>query len=133
MLTFLAIGGSRVVERLLDEWITGAAAQGEPIVIIGAGDTGARVLRLLKDQGRADRRVVGFLDDDVRKHGDRILGAPVMGDRGRLAEMIDGFRVREVLIAMSDPPGELLEYIRRRCEPHDVVWRVVTAGVTHVS
>ena len=131
MLTFLAIGGSRVVERLLDAWIRGAAARGLPIVIIGAGDAGAGVLRLLKDEGRSGRRVVGFLDDDVRKHGDRIHGVPVVGGRGRLAEIIQVFSVREVLIAMSDPPGELLQYIQQRCEPHGVTWKVVTAGIMH--
>ena len=130
MLTFLAVGGSRVLERLLDEWIAGAAAQGEPIVIIGAGDTGARVLRLMKEEGRAGRRVIGFLDDDASKHGNRIKGALVLGGRRRLAELIREAGVREVLIAMSDPPGELLQHVRRCCEPHEVTWKVVTAGVT---
>ena len=129
-LTFLAIGGARVVERLLDEWIRGAVAQGVPIVIIGAGDTGARVLRLLKDEKRSTCRVVGFLDDDIRKHGNRIYGVPIVGGRTELSNMIKEFRVREVLVAMSDAPGELLQDIQRCCEPHGVTWRVVTAGVT---
>ena len=94
MLTFLAVGGSRVVERLLDEWIGGASAQGAPIVIIGAGDTGARVLRLLKEEGRSAHRVVGFLDDDVRKHGNRIHGVPVLGGRERLAAVMREAGVR---------------------------------------
>ena len=35
MLTFLAVGGARVAERLLDVWIGEAAPRGSPIVIIG--------------------------------------------------------------------------------------------------
>jgi len=133
MLTLLAVGGSRVAERFLDEWISRMAVQGVPVVIIGAGDTGARVLRLLNDQERAARRVVGFLDDDVRKHGDRIQGASVLGGRERLMSVVQELGVREVLIAVSDPPGELLQYVQRCCEPHGIVWKVVTASVTVTS
>jgi len=134
MLTFLAVGGSRVVERLLHEWISGVSAQGAPIAIMGAGDAGARVLRVLKEEGRpVRRRVIGFLDDDVRKHGNRIHGAFVLGGRERLSELIAGAGVREVLIAMSDPPGELLQHIRQCCEPHGVIWKVVSVGVTDAT
>lgn len=132
MLTFLAVGGSRVVERLLDEWISRATAQGVPVVIVGAGDVGAQVLRLLQGS-RTGHRVLGFLDDDVRKHGSRIHGALVLGGRERLAELVGGARIREVLIAMSDPPGELLQHIQRCCEPQGVTWRVVTAGVMNAA
>ena len=131
MLTLLAIGGARVVERLLDEWITAASAQGVPVAIMGAGDAGARVARLLKEEEPARRRVVAFLDDDARLRGNLIQGIPVIGGRERLAALIDQEGVRELLIAMSDPPGELLRYVQERCETHGVTWRVVTAGVTH--
>ncbi len=130
MLTFLAVGGSRVVERLLDEWINAAVQQGVPIVILGAGDTGERVLRYLRRDARPGRRVVGFLDDDIRKHGDLIHGCVVLGGRAKLADLVRTHQVRQVLVAISDPPGELLEHVRRCCEPAGVTWKVVTAGVT---
>jgi UDP-GlcNAc:undecaprenyl-phosphate GlcNAc-1-phosphate transferase len=133
MLTFLAVGGSRVVERLLDEWITRASAQGAPVVIIGAGDSGARVARLLRDEEPPSRRVVAFLDDDPRTWGSRIHGVAVVGGRDRLGELIQRAGAREVLVAMSDPPGELLQDVRRQCEPRGVAWTVVTAGITHAA
>ena len=129
MLTFLAVGGSRVVERLLDEWITGAIEQRIPVVIVGAGDTGEMVLRYLKEESRPSRRVVGFLDDDAKKHGNRIRGCTVLGGRSKLTNVLQSHHVREVLIAISDPPGELLQYVQRCCEPVGVSWRVVTAGI----
>ena len=129
MLTLLAIGGSRVVGRLLDEWIHTSTERRVPVLIIGAGDTGERVLRYLKYTRTADRRVVGFLDDDLRKHGDRIHGAPVLGSRAKLLEVLYDHGVREVLITITDPPGDLLQHIQRCCEPLGVTWKVVTAGV----
>ena len=129
MLTLLAVSGARMAERLLDAWIARAAAQGTPVLLVGAGDTGERVLRSLRYDAR-QRRPVAFLDDDLGKQGTRIHGVEVLGGRRRLPELLARERISEVLIAISDPPGELLEYIRSCCEPHGVAWRVVTAGVT---
>lgn len=130
LLSLLAIGSSRVVERLMDEWIRAVTAQGIPVVIIGAGDTGVRVLRNLKDPGRPASRIVGFLDDDITKHGTRIHGLSVLGSRQLLPHLIDTLRIREVLVAITDPPGELLQYVQGCCEGRNVSWKVVTAGVT---
>ena len=131
LLTFLAVGGSRVAERLLDEWITRTAARGIPVVILGAGDTGEMVLRYLKYEGRPARHVVGFLDDDLSKHGSRIHGCPVLGGRARLAGVLHDHGVREVLVAINDPPGELLQHVQRCCEPCGAAWKVVTAGIVN--
>jgi UDP-GlcNAc:undecaprenyl-phosphate GlcNAc-1-phosphate transferase len=133
MLTFLMVGGSRVAERLLDEWINATVEQGVPVLILGAGDTGERVLRYLKHEGKPARRVVGFLDDNARKHGNRIHGCAVLGGRARLPEALQAHRVREVLVAISDPPGELLQHVQRCCEPLGVTWKVVTTGMTQTQ
>ncbi len=130
MFSVLFIGGARVTERLLDEWIHAATGRGAPVIIIGAGDTGAAVLRSLRYEGPARYRVLGFLDDDPSKWGSRIQGAAVLGSRTRLAELIRQHGVREVFVAIGDPPGELLRYVQDRCEPEGVLWRVVTTGVT---
>jgi FlaA1/EpsC-like NDP-sugar epimerase len=131
MLCFLAIGGSRVAERLLDEWIRAAADRSVPVLLIGAGDTGERVLRYLRYEERSPQRVVGFLDDDVRKRGSRIHGIPVLGGREELDEVLAAYAVHEVLVAIGDPPGDLLQHVRRCCELRGIPWKVVTAGVMH--
>lgn len=129
MLSFLAVAGSRVVERLLDDWISSVSTRHTPVVIIGAGDTGERVLRHLRDL-RSDRRPVGFLDDDPRKLGARLHGVSVLGGRKRLAAILERYGVREVLIAINDPPGDLLQAVQECCEPRGVTWMVVATGLT---
>ena len=133
MLTFLGVGGSRVLERLLDEWIRGAIGRGAPAVIVGAGDTGAQVLRSLQYGAKGAYQIIGFLDDDLRKLGSRICGAPVVGTRADLPKLIEDARIKEVLVAITDPPGDLLQFIRSCCEPRGVTWKVVTAGVTDAA
>ncbi|MBI4353876.1 MAG: hypothetical protein HY595_01435 [Candidatus Omnitrophica bacterium] len=134
MLCLLAIGGSRVVERFLDEWISAASDQERmPVLIIGAGETGEQVLRSLQLHGKGIRRAVGFLDDDWRKQGNQLHRVCVLGTRARLAASLDDYHVREVLIAINDPPGDLLQHVRQCCEPRGIGWKVVTAGVTDAA
>ncbi len=129
--SLFAVGGSRVAERLLDEWIGAASGRGVPVVIFGAGDTGARVLRSMRYEHPSLRRAIGLLDDDPRTWGSRIHGKPVLGGRGRLAEVLDAYRdIQEVLVAITDPPGDLLEHVRQCCEARGLTWKVVTAGIT---
>jgi UDP-GlcNAc:undecaprenyl-phosphate/decaprenyl-phosphate GlcNAc-1-phosphate transferase len=130
MLTFFAIGGARIAERIFDDWINRLTARGVPVLIMGAGDTGARVLRSLKYEDHIGRRGVCFLDDDTQKHGVRIHGCSVVGTRAALEQTLDDRGIHEVLIAIADPPGELLQHIQHCCEPRSVRWKVVTAGVT---
>ncbi|MBI3010642.1 MAG: hypothetical protein HYY57_06650 [Candidatus Omnitrophica bacterium] len=128
MLTFLAVGGSRVIERLLNEWISGASAQINTL-IIGAGDTGAAVLRSIKCGGMNKRRVVGFLDDSPMKHGESILGVFVLGNRKMLPELVDAYHLQEILVAIADPPADLLEEVRACCQPRGLSWRTVSQSV----
>jgi UDP-GlcNAc:undecaprenyl-phosphate GlcNAc-1-phosphate transferase len=130
LLTFFGIAGARVVERLLNEGIQAAKERALTTVIIGAGDTGERVLRFLRYEGYAGRRIVGFLDDDARKQHTLIHGVPVLGTRARLPELLATQTIREVLVAVADPPGDLLQFVRQHCQPLGVAWKVVTAGVT---
>jgi len=129
LLLFLAVSASRVAERVFNEWITAATEGALPVVIIGAGDTGERVLRQTRYGVHQIRRVVGFLDDDPRKPGSRIQGCQVLGTCAALAGVLDRSGAREVLIAINDPPGQLLEHVRGCCEPRGVTWKVVAAGV----
>ncbi len=129
MLTVLAVGGSRVVERLLGEWIHQMSARGIPVLIIGAGDTGARVLRSLKDEPGRGYRIIGLLDDDASTWGTRIQGASVLGGCDQLARVLNAHHPHEVLIAIRDASGDLLQDVRACCEPLGIIWKVVSAGV----
>lgn len=132
MLSFFMIGGSRVAERLLDQWTRAAKREGIPVLIIGAGDTGERVLRCLRSEGRADWSIVGLIDDDPKKRGNRIHGCVVLGGRNMLPDLLRHEKIGKVFIALNDPPGELLQYVQGCCEPLGIHWKAVTAGLTEV-
>ncbi|MCC7039413.1 MAG: polysaccharide biosynthesis protein [Burkholderiales bacterium] len=73
-------------------------ALGEPVLVVGAGDAGAR---LAKELTRSRQwRVVGFLDDDETKQGRVLRKVRVLGPIDDLRRWRDRYDVRKVIIAL---------------------------------
>ncbi len=91
VLIFL-MAGNRFAYRIWKEHrlYSPFAALGEPVLIIGAGEAGAR---LSKEFARSRQwRVVGLLDDDQRKHGRLLRNVDVLGPDRRPAALGDEVR-----------------------------------------
>jgi FlaA1/EpsC-like NDP-sugar epimerase len=110
-LTFLAIGGIRVVIRLYFAQKSGVMAFPIPwvrrqkddrkrLLIIGAGDAGEKALRELRDNPRLHYDVVAFIDDDSYKIGRSVHNIPVVDDLAGLNKTVETLDVDEVLIAI---------------------------------
>ena len=127
LLLFVMVGGARITERLLNEWVSASLQDAIPVLIIGAGDSGELLLRQLKQGLKMRRRVIGFVDDDFTKQGSRIHGVPILGSRRDLGRIVKEFGICEVLIAIRQPPPDLLQQIQGYCEENGIAWRVVTA------
>ncbi len=124
-LLFLAVSGARLVEPMLNEWINASVQHPTPVVIVGAGDLGELLLQQLKLDRAGARRVIGFLDDDPRKRGDRIHGLPILGTRNDLERVVQVHGIREIYIAIHLPPEPLVRRIREYCEENGLAWQVV--------
>lgn len=72
---------------------------GERVAIYGAGDGGELAVRELLNNGALGLHPFCFLDDDPRKHGDRIHDVPVVGGLDSLTHVAEHHGVRRVLIA----------------------------------
>lgn len=100
LLLIMAMGGTRFVYRAWREHqLYGKVRmEGEPVLILGAGDAAMLLLRELKRSH--EWRVVGLLDDEGDKRGRVLDGVPVLGPLGDIATQIDRLQVRHVIIAM---------------------------------
>jgi len=99
VLIFL-MAGSRFAYRVWKEHrlYSPLEALGEPVLIVGAGEAGAR---LAKDLSRSRQwRVVGLLDDDTAKQGRLVRNLRVLGPIADLTAWADRFGVRKVIIAL---------------------------------
>ena len=100
ILLLLIMGGSRLTYRL---WREGHLfnfqnKQGKPVLVLGAGDTGASLVKELSKSMKW--RVVGFLDDDPQKHHKLLHGFKVLGRIDQLPALAEKLGVSNVIIAM---------------------------------
>ena len=99
VLIFL-MAGSRFAYRLWKEHrlYSPLAALGEPVIVVGAGEAGAR---LTNEMARSRQwRVVGLLDDDVTKHGRSMRSVTVLGPIAELPQWTRRYGVRKVILAL---------------------------------
>jgi FlaA1/EpsC-like NDP-sugar epimerase len=100
LLLILMMGGSRFLYRLWKEQglYSNFKLHGEPVLVLGAGDAAAS---LAKDLTKSSSwRLVGFLDDDIDKHGRMMSGVLVLGDLDSLPKWAEQLGVSQAIIAM---------------------------------
>ena len=117
MLTLLLVGGLRFASRWRHEADSTAARpvlatdEKRPVVIAGAGDSGAMVARELLRNPQLGYQLLGFLDDDPDKQGLRVHGIHVLGPLADLPRWVADLGAEEVLIAMPSAPGSVVRRV----------------------
>ena len=121
LLLLLAMGGGRAAYRMWKEHqLYGAlGAKGKPVLVMGAGRTGASLIQELSRSG--EWRVVGFLDDDPSKQRRELMGQRILGTLNELAYWSKALRVRHVILAMPSVTDQVRQHVSTLC---------VRAGVT---
>jgi FlaA1/EpsC-like NDP-sugar epimerase len=77
------------------------AGMGAPALVIGAGYAADALIKDIDSEDtQSGYRIVGILDDDVRKHGRTLRGKPIWGGTDMLAETVKKHRAEEVIIAI---------------------------------
>lgn len=132
LLVLVATAGPRFAVRLLvrstrrrrsNGWVKDHPPQ--PILVMGAGDAGAMIIRELRNNPHLGLEPIGFLDDDLGKHEVTIHGVPVLGDRHALPEVVKKYQVKQVIIAMPTAPGREIRGIVRICGEAGVQARII--------
>jgi FlaA1/EpsC-like NDP-sugar epimerase/UDP-N-acetylmuramyl pentapeptide phosphotransferase/UDP-N-acetylglucosamine-1-phosphate transferase len=105
-LLIVLMGGARFAYRSWREHrLYGlAAAKGEPILILGAGSVGARLVSELAKS--PTWRVVALLDDDSTKLGGRVHNTLVVGKLDETGVVSKRFGARHAIIAMPNANHE---------------------------
>ena len=114
VLAFLFLVGARVVVRVLYERHSGRLVAGNRngrpaaprVIIVGAGETGEKLLREYESR-KSLGRVVGLLDDDRRKLNDTIRGRPVLGTIEDAPDVVLRHHVDELVIAIPSAKAQV--------------------------
>lgn len=107
--------GMRLSVRLLRERII--FRHKRKVLIIGAGDSGERIVREMKTQESYIYQAIGFIDDDESLHNQRIHGVKVLGTRKDLLEILKEKKPTDVVLALKQTKPALVREIISVLEP----------------
>ncbi len=111
--------GSRYVWRVLaDAALRPGGEDVSRLVVFGAGETGAQVVRLLLHNPSSRYLPVALLDDDPRKARLRVQGVPVKGTGADLVRVAVESKASALLLAAPSAPPEVSQALARAAHAH---------------
>ena len=121
VLTMMLIAGARLAVRLIVERPSRAdRVPKREVLVIGAGSGGQMVVRELQLNPNLGSTAIGFVDDDPRKRGMRMLGLKVLGSTREIEQILDETKPAEVVIAIPSAPGTLRAKVVAACREREV-------------
>jgi FlaA1/EpsC-like NDP-sugar epimerase len=121
VLTMMLIAGARLAVRLIVERPSrGSRLPKHEVLVIGAGSGGQMVVRELQLNPNLGATAIGFVDDDPRKRGMRMLGLKVLGSTKEIATILDESEPDEVVIAIPSAPGTLRGMVVAACRDREI-------------
>ena len=132
LVSFMVLGGIRFASRIRQEGLDEGGAPStagppRPVLIYGAGEAGAVLVREMRRNRALRLDPVAFLDDDPSRRGQQIYGVDVVGGPQDLARVVAEREVAEVIVALPRAGGERLRQIVAMCESAGVTVRTLPA------
>jgi len=115
-LMLVLVSLSRLSFRLVDEGVKKSRQRGKPTLIYGAGVGGQLVAKEIENNRDLELVVVGFIDDNPRKHKRTIMGYPVLGDVNELERIIKKKGIKEIIVSFRKNGDERKKEIKANCQ-----------------
>ena len=111
---------ARLLRAFLRSWESRASdgtASGTRVLVVGAGEAGQLLAWRLRNQPEGlPYHIVGFVDDDPKKHGMLIHGVRVLGDRHLIPEITQQEQVDLIIVAIHTIDSKNFRDILAVCE-----------------
>jgi sugar transferase (PEP-CTERM system associated) len=94
--------------RLAFNSVTGSLKLDEErVLFVGTGETARKVARQILDQHAFAYRVIGFIDDDASRIGERIVNPAIVGTPADIDRLIAQHHIDRIVVGLSDRRGKL--------------------------
>lgn len=102
LLSVVSLGGTRFLYRIVEEAgiNKGCEEKKKRLLIIGAGDAAALLIKEIKKSNNLNYDIVGLIDDDLHKRGKHMSGAKVIGGREDIVSTCKEKEVEEIILAI---------------------------------
>jgi len=131
LLSVMLAGGLRFVSRMIAETRSTAAnglerkLKSRRLLIVGAGDAGALVIREIQKNPQLNLTPICFLDDNPAKQKSQIHDVRVVGALDALDTTIIAQRIEEVIIAIPTAPGKVVRHVADVCRIRQIPFRTM--------
>jgi FlaA1/EpsC-like NDP-sugar epimerase len=128
ILSLIAVGGIRFSLRILSEsqtTLSNEKVRTRRVLIVGAGDAGALVVREMQKNPQENLLPICFVDDAAEKQNQEIHGIPVLGTLDDIADIINTNNIDEVIIAIPGAPGQVVRKVTEICHQKNIPSRTM--------
>lgn len=134
MLTLIMVGGLRLLFRIWREYKKRDSNRQDArrVLIVGAGDAGEMVLKEFMKHRELNTKIIGFIDDDLSKLYLEIHGVRVIGNRQHIPQIIEKYKVDDVIIAIPSASGLEIREIHSLCVQKSNVTVRILPGVYEI-
>ena len=125
LLATMLAGAIRFQGRLLRRQPATNQRDGVRLALVGAGPSGALIVREILSRSNSGLVPVVVVDDDTRKQGRQLLGLPVVGSTARLAAVVAEYGAEEILLAIPSADRDLVGLVANEAEAAGVPLKVL--------
>ena len=93
--------------RLLFNQLAGSLKLEERILVVGTGETARKVARQILAQRDFAYRVIGFVDDDRSRIGERIVNPAIVGTPEDIPSLVSKHQIDRIVVGLADRRGKL--------------------------
>jgi sugar transferase (PEP-CTERM system associated) len=93
--------------RLAFNYISGSIKLQERVLFVGTGETARRVARQILDQHEFAYRIIGFIDDDASRVGERIVNPAIVGTPADIERLCAEHHIDRIVVGLSNRRGKL--------------------------
>ena len=112
------LAGVRLSSRVLRDKVV--FQKRRKVLVIGAGDSGERVVREMKTRSVFNCQPIGLVDDNALLLNQRIHGVRVLGAMQDIPKLMEALKPEVVVVAVPNPTPEFLRDLVIKLEPYDV-------------
>lgn len=88
---------------------------GTKVMVVGAGDAGATIIKEIKQHPEFGKKVVVAIDDDPNKLSRKISGVKIAGNHLAIKQMARRYGVDEIIIAIPSAGKKVIQNIVNEC------------------
>jgi sugar transferase (PEP-CTERM system associated) len=93
--------------RLAFNYVSASMKLQERVLFVGTGETARRVARQILDQHEFAYRIIGFIDDDASRIGERIVNPAIVGTPADIERLCAEHHIDRIVVGLSNRRGKL--------------------------